>query len=103
MWAFTFHPIQRDRAVNSTTVNNNGGTILANAGTVQFASTTIQGGTLNPLNGGVLGTAAGNTVTLDGTTQGPLTNAGTYTASLDTSTAGRGGPKASCQVTVTVP
>jgi PKD repeat protein len=29
--------------------------------------------------------------------------AGTYTASLDTSTAGRGGPTASCQVTVTVP
>lgn len=29
--------------------------------------------------------------------------AGTYTASLDTSTAGKGGPTASCRVTVTVP
>jgi hypothetical protein len=47
---------------------------------VQFATATIQGGTLNTLNSGVLGTLASNSVTLDGTTHGTLTNAGTYTA-----------------------
>jgi uncharacterized repeat protein (TIGR01451 family) len=69
-------------AVNSTTVNNNAGTILANGGTVQFTSTTIQGGTLNTLNNGVLGTASGQTATLDGlsTHQGTVSNIGTYTA-----------------------
>ena len=75
-------------AVNGSTVNNNEGTILANGGTVQFASTTIQGGTLNTLNSGVLGTAAGQAVTLDGLVshQGTLTNTGTYTAANNSAT-----------------
>ncbi len=53
-------------AINATTVNNNASTILADGGTVQFTTTTIQGGTLNTLNNGVLGTAQGQTATLDG-------------------------------------
>jgi hypothetical protein len=64
------------------TINNKSGTIQDNgAGSLVqlFNGTTIQGGTLNTLNGGVLGVAAGNTITLDGTAQGSITNAGTFT------------------------
>ncbi len=66
----------------TTTVNNAGGTISStgSGSAVQFLNgTTVQGGTLNGSAGGVLGTGASNTATLDGTTQGALTNAGTYT------------------------
>jgi hypothetical protein len=73
----------------NTTINSQNATITANGknSTVQFINgTTLQGGTLSTLNGGVLGTAANNTITLDGTTHGMLTNAGTYTAANNSST-----------------
>jgi hypothetical protein len=66
-------------AIN-TTVNNAGGNITANGGTVAVVNATVQGGTLNANNGGILETAG--TATLDGMTQGALTlSAGsTYTS-----------------------
>jgi hypothetical protein len=73
----------------STTVNNLNATITANGknSTVQFLNgTTVQAGTLATLNTGVLGTAAGNTITLDGMAHGPLTNSGIYTAANNSST-----------------
>jgi hypothetical protein len=75
--------------INGDTVNNAGGHITANGGTVQlFGSAVIQGGTLNTLSGGTLGTPANNVATLDGTTKGALTlSAGsTYTSGLNTQT-----------------
>ncbi len=62
-------------------INNNGGNITANNGTVNI-NTTIQGGTLNTLNGGVMQTAAGGTAFLDASSQGPITlsDGSTYTA-----------------------
>jgi hypothetical protein len=54
----------------NTTVANAGGTILANGASaaVQFANgLSIQGGTLNTLNSGFVGSASGNILTLDGT------------------------------------
>src|SRR5215831_16446060 len=57
-----------------TTVNNAGGNITANGGTVQLGSgngATIQGGTLNTLNGGIISNLGG--ATLDGSTNGALT------------------------------
>src|SRR6266436_6749425 len=72
------------------TVNNAGGNITANGGTVQvFASATIQGGTLNTLNGGTLGTPAGNVAFLDGSTgAGAVTvsTGSTYTSDLGSQT-----------------
>ena len=67
--------------VNGVTVNNAGGNITANSGsTVQlFGGTDIQGGTLNN-NRRDAGNLAGNTAILDGSTNGPLTINGTYTA-----------------------
>jgi uncharacterized repeat protein (TIGR01451 family) len=75
----------------SVTVNNAGGTITGGATSqVQFLSgTDIQGGTLTggapTANGtevaGFFGTANGNGVILDGTTQGALNNAAIYSAS----------------------
>ncbi len=73
----------------STTINNTGGTIKVDGGTssMQFLNgTNIQGGTLLTTNSGVLGVAAGQTITLDGSTHGTLTNAGTYTAANNSST-----------------
>jgi hypothetical protein len=63
-------------------INNAAGTIEVNGATsaVQFANNvTIQGGTLTTLNSGVLGVPPASSMTLDGTTQGVLTNAGTFT------------------------
>ncbi|MGC2322436.1 MAG: SBBP repeat-containing protein, partial [Terriglobales bacterium] len=77
----------------TTTVNNAGGTISStgSGSAVQFLNgTTVQGGTLNGSAGGVLGTAASNTATLDGTTQGALSNAGTYTGANNSITVLRG-------------
>jgi hypothetical protein len=67
--------------ISGVTANNLGGTIVANgAGSqVQFASATIQGGTLNTTGGGVLGIPMSSTATLDGTTQGTLNNKGIFT------------------------
>jgi hypothetical protein len=61
---------------NGVTVNNSGGNITANGANaaVQFtAGADIQGGTLNTLNGGFLGTPGGTTSTLDGSTHGAVT------------------------------
>ncbi len=78
--------------LNGVTVNNAGGNITANSGTVQlFGSTVIQGGTLNALNGGVLGTPQGNIAYLVGSTaSGAITINGTYTSALNTDTYLRG-------------
>jgi len=79
-------------AIN-TTVNNAGGNITANAGTVEVVNANIQGGTLNTLKGGTLETA-GSSV-LDGDTNGALIlsknstysgNPGTVTSVLGTIT-----------------
>jgi hypothetical protein len=69
-------------AINGVVVNNAGGNITANGTNTMvqlYASTDIQGGTLTN-NGGWLGTVAGYTATLDGTTNGALNLHGTYTA-----------------------
>ncbi len=79
--------------LSGVTVNNAGGNITANSGsTVQlFGGTVIQGGTLNALNGGVLGTPQGNIAYLDGSTaSGAITINGTYTSALNTDTYLRG-------------
>jgi Big-like domain-containing protein/beta-propeller repeat-containing protein len=73
----------------STSVNNLSATITANGtnSTVQFLNgTTVQAGTLSTLNGGILGVAASQTATLDGTTHGALINAGTYTGPNNSTT-----------------
>ena len=72
-------------AIN-TTVNNAGGNITASGGTVAVVNATVQGGTLNANNGGILETAG--TATLDGMTQGALTlSAGsTYISNPGTNT-----------------
>jgi len=73
----------------STSVNNQNATIAANGmnSTVQFLNgTTVQAGTLSTLNGGILGVAANQTATLDGTTHGALINAGTYTGPNNSTT-----------------
>jgi hypothetical protein len=64
-------------------VDNAGGAITANGGTVRVINATIQGGTLNTLGGATMETVGGDTGTLDGKTHGALTiSAGsTYTAS----------------------
>jgi fibronectin-binding autotransporter adhesin len=66
----------------STTINNFGGNITGNGGTVVLNSGTIQGGTLN----GTLQTVAGGTATLDGATHGVLTlsSGTTYTSGNNT-------------------
>ena len=72
----------------SNTYYNAGGRMLASGtgSTVQFISADIQGGTLTSTGGGVLGAAANTTPTLDGSTLGTLTIAGTYTAPNNTVT-----------------
>ena len=75
--------------VNVTIVNK--GATIASTGSgsaVQFlANSDIQGGTLSTANGGTLGTPAGvSTVVLDGSSSGPLTNAGVYTAGNNSAT-----------------
>ncbi|HEY1614433.1 MAG TPA: hypothetical protein VGF97_12150 [Rhizomicrobium sp.] len=69
----------------STTVDNLGGNIDANAGTVSITGT-IQGGALNQSNSGVLQTSG--TATLDGRSvvEGAVTITGTYTGDVGTTT-----------------
>ena len=69
----------------STPVNDSGGSVTADAGTV-IVSTTVQGGTLTTAGGGTLET--GGTATLDGLSQGPITlpSGSTYTGPLNTVT-----------------
>jgi PEP-CTERM motif len=73
--------------INGDTVNNAGGNITANGGTVQlFGNAVIQGGTLTN-NGGTLGTPTGNVAFLDGSTgAGAVTLNGTYTGDLGSQT-----------------
>jgi hypothetical protein len=73
----------------TTTINNQNATITANGknSSVQFlGGSVIQGGTLSTLNTGVLGSAASQTVTLDGMAHGTLTNSGTYTGANNSTT-----------------
>ncbi len=73
----------------TTTINNQNATIAANGknSSVQFLSgTVIQAGTLSTLNTGTLGTAANQTITLDGMAHGTLTNSGTYTGANNSTT-----------------
>ena len=66
-------------AVN-TLVNNAGGSIVSNSSTVTFENgARIEGGILNTLGTGTMGTAQNQSTILDGTTQGTLNNQGTYT------------------------
>jgi hypothetical protein len=64
----------------STVIDNAGGNITAAGGAV-LSNSTIQGGTINTMNGGTMGTNPGSVSTLDGSTNGVLTiSAGsTYT------------------------
>lgn len=72
--------------IQSTTVNNANGHITSNGGTVEFVSSTIQGGTLTQ-NSGFLGTPQGNSATLDGSTaSGAVNIVGTYTSDLNSQT-----------------
>ncbi len=72
------------------TVNNAGGNITADGGTAQFfGAAVIQGGTLNTLNGGILGTPGGNSATLDGSTGAgavTISPGSTYTSALNSTT-----------------
>ena len=74
-------------SMSGGTTNNQGGTISSSAGsTVSLnAGAVIQGGTLNS-NGGTLGTGGGNIAYLNGTTFGPITLQGTYTAAAGSNT-----------------
>ncbi len=79
--------------LSGDTVNNTGGTILASGtgSTMQFANgAIIQSGTLSTSGGGSLGVAGGNALTLDGSTFGRLTIAGTYTGADGSSTSLKG-------------
>ena len=74
--------------INGVTVDNAGGNITADGGTVQLlAAADIQGGTLNAVNGGMLGTATGQQIILDGSTGAGAVNLnGTYTGGLNSLT-----------------
>ena len=65
--------------VVNTIVNNSGGNITGNGGTVQVVNATVQGGTLNTLSGGSI-QDLGNSI-LDGATHGAVTlsKGSTYT------------------------
>jgi hypothetical protein len=73
--------------LNGVTINNAGGNITANGSTATvelLGNTVVQGGTLNTLSGGTLGSFG--TATLDGSTQGSLTlsSGSTYTGEGNT-------------------
>ena len=75
--------------LSNSSINNAGGSIVVDgaASLVQFVNAAIiQGGTIGTVNGGVLGVASGNSITLDGSTFGPLTNSGTYSGSNNSTT-----------------
>ncbi len=63
---------------------NPAGVITANGGTVELSGTTIEGGSLNQLNGGILENVG--TATLDGSTVANITINGTYTSGTGTTT-----------------
>ncbi len=62
----------------STNVKNTGGMVLADGGTVDLSNTTMFGGTVKSLHGGVLQTFSGNGA-LDGLSFGAVTMSGTLT------------------------
>ena len=71
----------------NTTVNNAGGNITANNGTVQVDNATVKGGTLNTLNSGTMETIG--TSTLDGSTASgavTISSGSTYMASNNATT-----------------
>jgi hypothetical protein len=69
-------------------VNNTGGNITANGGTVSLQGADIQGGTLNTKNSGIFITPNGSSSTLNGSTHGALTlsTGSTYTSDFSTTT-----------------
>jgi fibronectin-binding autotransporter adhesin len=73
--------------IQSTTIDNAGGNITANGSGASLVlnTATIQGGTLNVLNGATLENISSSTE-LDGSTQGALTLNGTFTGILGTQT-----------------
>ena len=75
--------------LNGGQFNNNGGTIeaIGSGNNVTLESNvTISGGTLSDSGGGLIQTAISNGATLDGTSQGALTIAGTYQGSNNSTT-----------------
>ncbi len=66
--------------------NNNGGTIKADGGNVTLQATTISGGTLASSGSNVIQNVTGNSATLDGSSQGAITLAGTYQAANNSGT-----------------
>src|SRR5439155_9919900 len=87
--------------------NNNGGTIEAvGSGNNVYLenSVTISGGTLTDSGGGLIQTASGHVASLDGTSQGALTNAGTYQVTNNSATflSGTKIGRASCRERVEV-
>ncbi len=72
----------------NNTVNNKGGNITANGGTVAMQGATVQGGTLNTTGGGTMETVG--SATLDGSTASgavTISSGSTYTASNNATTA----------------
>ncbi len=75
--------------LSSTTIANPTGSITVDGAgsTMQFVNgATIQGGTLTTTNGGVLGAAVNQSITLDGNALGPLRIVGTYSGPDNSST-----------------
>ncbi len=69
--------------------NNNGGTILASGagnGVYLENNVVVSGGTLGSTGGGNVQTVSGQTATLDGTSQGAITLAGTYVGANNSTT-----------------
>ena len=75
--------------LNGSQFNNKGGTIAAlGAGNNVYLqnSVVVSGGLLKTTGGGVFETVSGQTATLDGTSQGAITNAGTFVGTNNSTT-----------------
>ncbi len=75
--------------LNGSRFNNKGGTIAAlGAGNNVYLqnSAVVSGGLLKTTGGGVFETVGGQTATLDGTSQGAITNSGTYVGTNNSTT-----------------
>jgi YVTN family beta-propeller protein/adhesin HecA-like repeat protein len=76
-------------ALSGSTISNSAGTIKVSGATstVQFVNNArIEGGTVATANNGVLTIPSGNSISLDGSTLGPLTLVGTYVGANNTDT-----------------
>src|SRR5579863_8731997 len=76
-------------SLSGSAINNQKGTIQVSGApsTVQFVNgARIEGGTIGSVNNGVLTIPSGNSISLDGSTLGPLTVAGTYVGADNTTT-----------------